>query len=191
PIALPLDYTVLACSALGNISDRRTFLLLEGTVGGLPNLLMKNTGINSGFMMPQYTSAALVTENKSLCFPARADSIPTSLGQEDHVSMGAISGRRTGQVIDNLEKIRAVELLCAAQAFDYRRPLKSGKILEACHDLVRSYIDHAEEDRVFARDLEIARQLIADKKLTQTAIETAEKEQINLKGEYDELFGLY
>ncbi|KAA3662425.1 MAG: aromatic amino acid lyase, partial [Calditrichaeota bacterium] len=84
PIALPLDYTVLACSELGNISDRRTFLLLEGTVGGLPKLLMKNTGINSGFMMPQYTSAALVTENKSLCFPASADSIPTSLGQEDH-----------------------------------------------------------------------------------------------------------
>ncbi|MCB9501507.1 MAG: histidine ammonia-lyase [Deferribacteres bacterium] len=191
PIALPLDYAVLASSELGNISDRRTFLLLEGAVGGLPKLLMKNTGINSGFMMPQYTSAALVTENKSLCFPASADSIPTSLGQEDHVSMGAISGRRTGQVLDNLEKILAVELLCAAQAFDYRRPLKSGKILEACHQLVRGYIDHAEEDRVFARDLEIARQLIADKKLTQTAIETAEEEQINLKGENDELFGLY
>ncbi len=191
PIALPLDYTVLASSELGNISDRRTFLLLEGAVGGLPKLLMKNTGINSGFMMPQYTSAALVTENKSLCFPASADSIPTSLGQEDHVSMGSISGRRVGQVLDNLEKILAVELLCAAQAFDYRKPLKSGKIIETCHQLVRRYIDHAEEDRVFARDLEIARKLIAEQKLSQTAEETAENEKINLQGEYHELFGLY
>ncbi|KAA3616295.1 MAG: histidine ammonia-lyase [Calditrichaeota bacterium] len=191
PIALPLDYAVLAISELGNISDRRTFLLLEGAVGGLPKLLMKNTGINSGFMMPQYTSAALVTENKSLCFPASADSIPTSLGQEDHVSMGAISGRRTGQVLDNLEKILAVELLCAAQAFDYRRPLKSSKILESCHQLIRKHIDHAEEDRVFSRDLEIARELIANKSLAQVANKAAVKDNIKFKGESDEYFGIY
>ncbi len=187
PLALPLDYATLAASEIGNISDRRTYLLLEG-VDGLPKLLMKNTGVNSGFMIPQYTSAALVSENKSLCFPPSADSIPTSLGQEDHVSMGSISGRRTNQVIDNLENILAIELLCAAQAFDYRRPMKSGKILEACHEVVRSRISHAEEDRVFAKDLAVARELIVEKTLVHTANDAAEKEGVQLNGEYDELF---
>ena len=90
-LAIPLDYTSLAAAEIGNISDRRTYLLLEGKTNGLPRLLIKNTGINSGFMMPQYTSAALASENKGLCWPSSADSIPTSLGQEDHVSMGSIS----------------------------------------------------------------------------------------------------
>jgi histidine ammonia-lyase len=94
PIAMPMDYATFAAAELGNISDRRIYLLLEGSDDGLPALLMKNTGINSGFMIPQYTSASLVSENKTLCFPASCDSIPTSLGQEDHVSMGAISGRK-------------------------------------------------------------------------------------------------
>ncbi len=190
PLALPLDYATLATSELGNISDRRTYLLLEG-VEGLPKLLMKHTGINSGFMLPQYTSAALVSENKSLCFPPSADSVPTSLGQEDHVSMGSISGRRVNQVLDNLEKILAVELVCAAQAFDYRRPMKSGKILEACHALVRQRIDHAEEDRVFADDLEAARQLVASQELVQTANEAAQKANIKLGGGQSEHFRLY
>lgn len=174
PLALPLDYVTVAASELGNISDRRTYLLLEGKAG-LPTLLMKNTGINSGFMIPQYTSAALVSENKSLCFPASADSIPTSLGQEDHVSMGPISARKAYQVVDNLEKILAVELLCAAQAFDYRRPLKSSQILEKVHELIRDHISHAETDRVFADDLQIAIKLIAEKKIAK-AVETAIKE---------------
>ncbi len=190
PLALPLDYATLATSELGNISDRRTYLLLEG-IEGLPKLLMKNTGINSGFMLPQYTSAALVSENKSLCFPPSADSIPTSLGQEDHVSMGSISARRVNQVIDNLEKILAVELVSAAQAFDYRRPMKSGKILEVCHSLIRENIDHAEEDRIFADDLEAARMLIANKNLVQTANNAAKQAGINLGGTHSERFGLY
>ncbi len=184
-LALPLDYTTLAASEIGNISDRRTYLLLEGGVHGLPKLLMRNTGINSGFMLPQYTSAALVSENKSLCFPPSADSVPTSLGQEDHVSMGAISGRRVNQVVDNLEKILAVELVCAAQAFDYRRPLKSGKVLENCHALVRERIDHAEEDRVFANDLEAARRMIAQKELVVAADEAAATAGIDLGGSSD------
>ncbi len=92
--------------------------------GGLPLLLMRNVGLNSGFMIPQYTTAALVTENKTLCFPASADSIPTSLGQEDHVSMGSISGRKLAQVLDNLEYILAIELMSACQAIEFRRPLK-------------------------------------------------------------------
>ena len=167
PLALPLDYAALAASELGNISDRRVYLSLEGKVEGLPQLLMKNTGINSGFMLPQYTSAALASENKSLVYPASADSIPTSLGQEDHVSMGSISGRKALQIIDNLEQILAIELLCAAQAFDFRRPLKSSRLLEACHAFVRSRIDHAEKDRVFARDIAKAHDIIHSKALRQ------------------------
>lgn len=190
PMALPLDYATLAAAELGNISDRRTYLLLEGGIEGLPTLLMRNTGINSGFMIPQYTSAALVSENKSLCFPASADSIPTSLGQEDHVSMGSISGRKLNQVIDNLENILAVELICAAQAFDYRKPMKSSKILDACHELIRAQIDHAEEDRIFANDIQKAQELIANQSLIKTAYQTAEQHNINLKGNLYELFSI-
>ncbi|AHC16125.1 histidine ammonia-lyase [Salinispira pacifica] len=160
PVAIPLDYASVAAAELGNISDRRSYLLLDGTSRDLPKLLMKHTGINSGFMIPQYSSAALVSENKSLCHPPSADSIPTSLGQEDHVSMGSISARRLYEILTNVEKILAVELVCAAQAFDFRRPLRSGPILEACHRLVREYIDHADQDRVFADDLEAGRKLI-------------------------------
>lgn len=188
PLALPLDYTTLAAHELGNISDRRTYLLLEGGFEELPKLLMRNTGINSGFMLPQYTSAALVAENKSLCFPPSADSVPTSLGQEDHVSMGSISARRLNEVIDNLENILAVELLCAAQAFDFRRPMRSGKILEGCHQLIRGHIDHAEEDRVFGEDMKTARKLIADKSLANTAAAIAVEENINLRGPYEKYF---
>lgn len=190
PMALPLDYASIAASELGNISDRRTYLLLEGGYEGLPKLLMKNIGINSGFMIPQYTSAALVSENKSLCFPASADSIPTSLGQEDHVSMGSISARKLNQIIDNLENILAVELVCAAQAFDFRRPLQSSKILEACHARVREKIDHSNEDRVFADDLAAARKLIQSKDLVNVSMETAQKENIDLNGDSEELFKL-
>lgn len=169
PLALPLDFCALAASELGNISDRRIYLSLEGKTEGLPQLLMKNTGINSGFMLPQYTSAALASENKSLVYPASADSIPTSLGQEDHVSMGSISGRKALQIITNLERILAIELLCAAQAFDFRRPLKSGAVLEACHAHVRKHVDHAEEDRVFADDIAIAHKIIVSRELSAIA----------------------
>ena len=187
PLAMALDYASIAAAELGNISDRRSYLLLEGKAG-LPQLLMKNTGINSGFMMPQYTSAALVSENKSISHPASLDSIPTSLGQEDHVSMGSISGRKLNQVIDNLENIQAVELVSAAQAFDFRKPMKSGKILDACHALVRERINHAGEDRIFGKDLKEARQLIAEKSLVSKANEISTKENINLNGEFHELF---
>lgn len=175
PMALPLDYAALAAAEIGNISDRRIYLSLEGKVEGLPTLLMNDTGINSGFMLPQYTSAALASENKSLCFPASADSIPTSLGQEDHVSMGSISGRKALQIIGNLENILAIELLCAAQAFDFRRPLKSGPVLEACHAYVRTKIDHAAVDRIFADDIQKAHAIISERKLT--AIASAETKE--------------
>lgn len=161
PLALPLDYACFAAAEVGNISDRRCYLLLEGK-WGLPMLLMNNVGLNSGFMIPQYTTAALVTENKTLCFPASADSIPTSLGQEDHVSMGSISARKLNQVIDNLEFILAIELLCASQAIEFRRPLKSSAILEFAHEYVRQFVGFAKEDRIFANDINSISKIISD-----------------------------
>jgi len=160
PLALPLDYACLAASEIGNISDRRIYLSLEGNTPGVPKLLMKETGLNSGFMIVQYTSAALASENKGLCFPASADSIPTSLGQEDHVSMGSISGRKALQVIENVEKILGIELFCAAQAIDYHQPLKPGKILAAVHDFVRTEIDHFEEDQIMYDRMENAIKMV-------------------------------
>ncbi len=161
PLALPLDYCCFAAAEIGNISDRRCYLLLEGK-WGLPMLLMKDVGLNSGFMIPQYTTAALVTENKTLCFPASADSIPTSLGQEDHVSMGSISGRKLNRVLDNLEFILAIELLSACQAIEFRRPLKSSELLEAAHDYVRKFVGFASEDRIFADDINKVSGIIKD-----------------------------
>jgi len=161
PLALPLDYACFAASEIGNISDRRCYLLLEGK-WGLPMLLMNNVGLNSGFMIPQYTTAALVTENKTLCFPASADSIPTSLGQEDHVSMGSISGRKLAKVLDNLEYILAIELMSACQAIEFRRPLKSSAVLEFAHDYVRRFVSFAEEDRIFANDIQKIKNIISN-----------------------------
>jgi histidine ammonia-lyase len=179
PLALPLDYACMAAAEAGNISDRRTYLLLEGK-WGLPLLLMKNVGLNSGFMIPQYTTAALVTENKTLCFPASADSIPTSLGQEDHVSMGSISGRKLNQVLDNLEYILAIELLSACQAIEFRRPLKSSEILESAHDYVRHFVSFAEEDRIFAEDIDKIKTIISDFSFVEHCNQFAKQRKIDL-----------
>jgi len=165
PLALPLDYACLAAAELGNISDRRSYLALEGKTEGVPKLLLKETGLNSGFMIVQYTGAAIVSENKTLCFPASADSIPTSLGQEDHVSMGSIGGRKTLRVVKNLEKILGVELLTAAQALDFHRPKKSSNVLDAVHAKIRESISFATEDRLFANDINKAINIIKDRSL--------------------------
>lgn len=151
-MAMPLDYATLAVSELGNISDRRSYLLLEGKYG-LPKLLIESSGLNSGFMIPQYTTAALVTENKTLCFPASADSVPTSLGQEDHVSMGSISGRKFNQVLRNVENILAIELMFAAQGIEFRRPLKSSSIIEENFAIIRKKVAKLEDDRLIGEDI--------------------------------------
>lgn len=164
PLAMVLDYATLAAAELGNISDRRSYLLLEGKFG-LPRLLIENSGLNSGFMIPQYTAAALVTENKTLCFPASADSIPTSMGQEDHVSMGSISGRKFNQVLDNLEKILAIELMYACQGLEFRRPLKSGPVIEEVYELVRSEVPKLEDDRLIGEDIEKMIALVKSEKM--------------------------
>jgi histidine ammonia-lyase len=184
PLALPLDYACFAAAEIGNISDRRCYLLLEGK-WGLPMLLMKNVGLNSGFMIPQYTTAALVTENKTLCFPASADSIPTSLGQEDHVSMGSISGRKLNQVLDNLEFILAIELLSACQAIEFRRPLKSSEILEFAHDYVRRFVGFAEEDRIFADDINKVAGIIKDFSFVEKVNEFVGGKKVELNGGYE------
>ena len=164
PLAMALDYCSIAASELGNIADRRCYLLLEGKYG-LPRLLTKSGGLNSGFMIPQYTTAALVTENKSLCFPPSADSIPTSLGQEDHVSMGSISGRQFNQILGNLEKILAIELMYSAQALEFRRPNTFSKIIEKNHSIIREKVDKLEDDRLLKDDIHNMIQLVKTKKL--------------------------
>lgn len=160
PLALPVDYAGLAASELGNISDRRSYLALEGKTNGVPQLLVESTGLNSGFMILQYTSAAIASENKTLCFPASADSIPTSMGQEDHVSMGSIGARKTLKICKNVEKILAVELIFAAQAMDFHKPLQSSKFLEKVHKTIRAKIPFTEQDRIFAIDINNAIELI-------------------------------
>jgi histidine ammonia-lyase len=185
PLALPLDYACFAAAEVGNISDRRCYLLLEGK-WGLPMLLMKDVGLNSGFMIPQYTTAALVTENKTLCFPSSADSIPTSLGQEDHVSMGSISGRKLSRVLDNLEYIMAIELLSACQAIEFRRPLKSSAVLEFAHSHVRKYVGFASEDRVYADDINKVAGIIKDFSFVRSVNEFAENAGIPLNEGFEE-----
>lgn len=191
PLAMALDYACLAASEIGNISDRRIYLALEGNSPGVPKLLMKDTGINSGYMILQYTTAALASENKGLCFPSSADSIPTSLGQEDHVSMGSISGRKALQVIENVEKILAIELLTAAQAFEFRKPLKSGILLDEIHREVRKKVTFAEKDRVFSDDIEIGLGMIKDKTIIKVIEKVIHKEQLTLSTPYSDEFEVY
>ncbi len=159
PLAMVLDYASIAAAELGNIADRRCYLLLEG-LHGLPRLLTTSGGLNSGMMIPQYVTAALVTENKSLCFPPSADSVPTSMGQEDHVSMGSISGRKLNQILGNLDKIFAIELMYAAQAIEFRRPNKCSDIIEENFALIRSKVAKLEEDRLLKPDIDAMVELV-------------------------------
>jgi histidine ammonia-lyase len=187
PLALPLDYACLAAAELGSISDRRSYLSLEGEYGDIPILLMRDTGVNSGFMILQYTGAALVSENKGLCFPASADSIPTSLGQEDHVSMGSIGGRKALKVCNNLVNILAIEMLCATQAIDFQRPLKSSNILEQVHVEIRKNITHAKADRIFSKDINKAAKLIESKEL----ISITQKASRSVNSEFESIFEIF
>jgi histidine ammonia-lyase len=188
PIALPLDYATLAASEIGNISDRRIYLSIEGDTPGVPKLLLKETGLNSGLMIPQYTTAALASENKGLCFPASADSIPTSLGQEDHVSMGSIGARKALRVIDNVEKILGIELFYAAQAMDYHAPLKSGKIMTTLYNRVRELIDPVVSDRIMYEDMETAIELVRSGELVELAKKVATSENLAFETQWSNLF---
>ncbi len=164
PLAQVIDFAKIALAEIANISERRTYLLLEGH-DGLPNLLMEETGINSGFMIPQYTAAALVSENKVLCHPSSVDSIPTSQGQEDHVSMGSIGALHLLRVYENVEQVLGVELFTAAQALDFRKPLRPGKGVELAHRLIRETIPHASTDHYFRDEIDQVTRFIHDRSL--------------------------
>src|SRR5690606_8942096 len=181
----------LATSELGNVSDRRIYLSLEGDTPHVPKLLLQSTGLNSGFMILQYTTAALASENKGLCFPASADSIPTSLGQEDHVSMGSISGRKLRQVIQNVNRILSIELICAAQAFDFHRPLQSTPIIEAVHQRIRQHIPHIEADQPMEDILSRAQKLVSSGELVKLALQVAEEQGILYYGQHAEQFNTF
>jgi len=176
PLALAIDHAKIALAEMANISERRTYLLLAGH-DGLPELLMEDTGINSGFMIPQYTAAALVSENKTLCHPASVDSIPTSRGQEDHVSMGSIGALHLLEVFRNVEHVVAIELLTAAQALDFREPLRPGRGVEAAHQHVRTAIPHRSEDHLFSEDLAQCQAFVQSEDLLQ-AVEKVVPESI-------------
>ena len=145
PLALVLDFLTLAMSELANISERRIYQLISGK-RGLPSFLVKNPGLNSGFMIPQYTAASIVSQNKTFCMPASADSIESSQGQEDHVSMGANAATKSFIVVNNVEKVLAIELMNAAQALEFRRPLKTSPLLEDFVLNYRKYVPFVEND---------------------------------------------
>lgn len=170
PLALVLDYAAMALAELGSISERRTYLLLTGH-DGLPTLLMRDTGLNSGFMIPQYTAAALVSQNKVLCHPACVDSIPTCLGQEDHVSMGSIGAVKLLEVLENVERILAIEALTASQALDYRDPLMPGQGVDAAHRCLRSVVPHKEADAFFGDDIAATLDVLQDGRMLQAVAE--------------------
>jgi histidine ammonia-lyase len=144
----------MAVAEMGSISERRIAALIDPTISLLPPFLIRNPGLNSGFMIPQCTAAALMSENKQLSHPASVDSVPTSANQEDHVSMATHGGRRLGPMNANLARIIAIELLAAAEGIDFRRPLTSSKPLEETYGLIRGKAKSREVDREFATDIE-------------------------------------
>ena len=178
PLAFILDYLAIATAEIASIAERRIYMLLHGdTIGDLkvPRLLMKDTGLNSGFMIPQYTAAALVSENKIFAHPASVDSIPSSLGQEDHVSMGSISATKLLEVVKNTETVLAIEFMCSAQGLEFLRPLQSGRGVEAAFTEVRRYIPFAQADRLFHHDVQTALALVRSEQIASAVQRAAGK----------------
>ncbi len=161
PVALALDFAAIAVAELANISERRIEQLVNPHLSsGLPPFLSPDSGLNSGYMMAQVTAAALVSENKILAHPASVDSIPSSAGREDHVSMGVHAADKLGRIVDNVRNVLAIELLCAAQGIDLRRPVRPSPALAAAHDLVRTVVAPLGVDRPVHVDIEALRALI-------------------------------
>ncbi|MEP9410230.1 MAG: histidine ammonia-lyase [Candidatus Brocadia sp.] len=165
PVALALDFLAIALSEIANISERRTERLVNPHLSGLPAFLIKDAGLNSGFMIAQYTSAALVSENKVLAHPASVDSIPTSANKEDHVSMGTIAARKCREILKNAEYVISIELLCAAQAMDLFTNLKAGVGTMEAYRLIRKHISHMEQDRILSDDINTMYKLVHDGKI--------------------------
>jgi histidine ammonia-lyase len=157
PVAFAADSLALAIAEIGNLSERRTAVLVDPKMSGLPAFLVEHSGLNSGFMIAHVTAAALVAENKTLATPASVDSIPTSANQEDHVSMATHAARRLGPMLDNASAVVGIELLAAAQGIDFHRPARSSASLERVHAMVRQEVPFYAADRFFAPDIEAAR----------------------------------
>jgi histidine ammonia-lyase len=160
PVAFAADIIALAVCEIGSIAERRIAMLVDPALSGLPAFLTPKPGLNSGFMIPQVTAAALVSENKQKAYPASVDSIPTSANQEDHVSMAAHGARRLLGMVENAMAVIGIELLAAAQGCDFHAPLRSSKALEAVRKLTRSQVPHLDDDRHFHPDMEAANALI-------------------------------
>ena len=156
PVAFAADTLALAIAEIGSLSERRTAVLVDPKMSGLPPFLVENSGVNSGFMVAQVTAAALVSENKSIAAPCSVDSIPTSANQEDHVSMATHAARRLLRMVDNAAGVVGIELLAAAQGIDFHRPLRSSATLERVHDAIRAEVPFYAADRYFAPDIEAA-----------------------------------
>jgi histidine ammonia-lyase len=157
PVAFAADILALAIAEVGAISERRIALLIDATLSGLPPFLVREGGINSGFMMPQVTAAALASENKTLAHPASVDSLPTSANQEDHVSMATFAARRLFDMLDNTAVIVGIEAMAAAQGIDFLRPLRSSDMIEREFGAIRARVAFVTHDRQFAPDIEAMR----------------------------------
>ena len=162
PVALAMDYCKLAISELANISERRTAFMQDSSLSGLPPFLAQSGGLHSGLMITQYTAASLVSENKVLAHPASADSIPTSANQEDHVSMGTIAARQAAMILENAKTVVAIELLNAAQALEFHKPLEPGPGVKAAWQSIREKAAFADTDRVMTGDLSALKELMAN-----------------------------
>jgi len=154
PVALAADFLAIAASEVGNIAERRVARLVDPKVSGLPPFLARDPGLHSGYMVAQYTAAALASENKVLSHPASVDSIPTSAGQEDHVSMGFHAARKAREVVENVKRIVAIEFLAASEGIGFRRPVRSSRALEAAVEAIREAVPPVAEDRALGRDIE-------------------------------------
>jgi len=160
PVALAMDFLCMAVAELASISERRIERLVNPQLSGLPAFLVSDGGLNSGFMIAQYTAASLVSENKVLAHPACVDSIPTSANKEDHVSMGTIAARKCREIVKNAEYVIAIELMCAAQAMDLFTNMKSGEGTLAAYKAIREVVAHLDKDRILSKDIEIIRSLM-------------------------------
>ena len=165
PVAMAMDFLGIAVAELADISERRIERLVNPKLSGLPAFLVDDGGLNSGFMLAQYTAAALVSENKVLCHPACIDSIPTSANKEDHVSMGTISARKCRDIVGNVEDVIAIELLCAAQALDLFTNMKPGEGTLAAYKAIRQAVPHLDKDRIISNDMAVVKQLMRSGKI--------------------------
>jgi histidine ammonia-lyase len=171
PLAFAMDFMAIAITELGSISERRTDRMLDPDhSSGLPPFLSPEAGLHSGYMLAQYTAAALVAENRVFSHPASVESIPTSGSQEDHVSMGWGSGRKLWDVLENTARVLAVELVCAAQAIDFRSPLRPSEATAAVHAAIREAVPHLEADRVLSDEIEAVASMVRDGSLTAAAV---------------------